>query len=132
MNKVAKVIILGSAVSLLSTACATKDYVQQQLKPVKEKVQELDKRLTKVENELANLKKDVKANKDKIASLEKEHKAIKEKLDQLENATKHAYGRAEVANRKADKNAEDIRMLEDEIKKLSENVQRAIEKGLRK
>lgn len=132
MNKIGKLIVLGSAITLLSTSCATKDYVQQQLKPVKEKVQELDKRLTKVENELATLKKDVNTNKNKIETLEKEHKEIKEKLEQLESATRHSYGRAEVANRKADRNAEAIRELEEELKKTSENVQNVIEKGLRK
>ena len=128
MNKFIKIVALTSATALFATSCATKEYVQEQLKPVKEKIKELDTRLTKVENQLTNLKTDVNKNKDKIKSLGKEHKEIKGKLDQLESLANRAYGRAEVANRKADKNAEDIRQLEDELRKTSENMQKVIEK----
>ena len=125
MNKISK-LGLGILVSAgLLTSCATKDYVQQQLKPIKEKITALEKRLSKVEDELTSLKQDVKANKDKIIKLEKEHKAIKEQLNKIASESNKAL-------KKSDKNADYIKALEAELKRTNENLQKAIEKGLRK
>jgi len=132
MKRLLKLTATGVLAAAVFTSCATKAYVEEQLAPVKNKQAELEKRLSNVEQELASLKKDVSANKDKIAKLEKEHKDIKQKLDEIDNKSTQALNTAQMADKKADKNAEDITALQNELKRTNENLQNLIEKKLRK
>ena len=132
MNKILKLSAIGLISAGIFTSCATKAYVEEQIAPVKEKQAQLEKRLSDVEQQLAGLKGDVQANKDKIAKLEKEHKDIKNKLNELESKVNKAVNTAEMADKKADKNAEDIAALQAELKRTNENIQSLIEKKLRK
>jgi chromosome segregation ATPase len=132
MNKLVKLSAAGLISAGLFTSCATKAYVDEQINPVKTKQAQLEQRLSNVEQQLATLKGDVQSNKDKISSLEAEHANIKAKLDDLESKVTNAQNTAEMADRKADKNAEDIAALQDELKRTNENIQNLIEKKMRK
>ncbi|ACO04031.1 MAG TPA: DUF2730 domain-containing protein [Persephonella sp.] len=114
--------------ALILTGCATKDYVDEQLAPVKEKVSSLEDRLNSLENQIKSLKDKADLNAKEIEAIKREHADIKaqlERLDRIDEKATDAYNKA-VANEQA------IRDLEEKLKRQSVNLERVLKKGIRK
>ncbi len=125
MNRLIKLGIAGLVSAGLFTSCATKAYVEEQLKPIKEKQAKLES---------------------KVNNLKKEHEDIIYELNNVDRKATEALNTAEIANKKADealniakeakttadKNSEEITNLKAKLKRINHNTEALIEKGLRK
>ncbi|WP_456401574.1 hypothetical protein [Persephonella sp.] len=128
MKRVLKVgAVVGISAALL-TGCATKDYVDEQLAPVKEKVSALEEKVNSLESKINEIKSKADANAKEIEAIKREHAEIKEQIQKL----KGAQAKARDAYDKAVANEQAIRDLEEKLKRQSANLDRVLKKGIRK
>ncbi|WP_457641480.1 hypothetical protein [Persephonella sp.] len=116
--------VLGIS-ALILTGCATKEYVDEQLAPVKEKVSSLEERVNALEKEIDALKKKTDLNAKDIETIKKEHADIKAMLERVNEKATDALNKARA-------NEEAIRELEEKLKRQSVNLERVLKKGYRK
>ncbi len=114
MKRVLKAAAVLGVSAVVLTGCATKEYVDNQIAPIKKKVNSL-------EQEINSLKSSVNANSQKLQEIEREHADIKAQLKQVEDTANAAYTKA--AN-----NEQAIEDLNAAIQRQSANIERVLGK----
>ena len=117
MKRLLKAAAVLGVSAVVFTGCATKSYVDQQVAPLKEKLNQLEQRV----NDLEGVKAQVQANSQKLQEIEREHADIKAQLRQVEGTANAAYT-------KATNNEQAIEDLNATIQRQSKNLERILGK----